>query len=145
MKITEDVEKRFWSKVGLPDENGCMNWLAYKNPHGYGQIKAGPRPVAAHRVSFALRVGTVPEGKEIDHLCRNRACVAPDHLEAVTHRANMLRGETIAAKNSKKTHCKSGHEFSDENTYITPAGVRQCRPCKNRRHSEMRGRRTGRT
>jgi len=143
MQISEDTERRFWSKVGLPDENGCMHWLASKNPYGYGQIKVGPRPVGAHRVSFALRVGIVSEGLEIDHLCRNRACVAPGHLEAVTHKVNMLRGETFGAHNSTKTRCKHGHEFNAENTYMTPAGGRQCRPCKNRRHAEMRKRREG--
>lgn len=141
MQITEKIEKRFWSKVSLPDEGGCMSWLASKNPFGYGQIKVGFRPVVAHRVSYALRVGTVPEGMEIDHLCRNRVCVAPNHLEAVTHRVNMLRGKTIGAENSRKTHCKHGHEFSYENTYMTPTGARQCRTCRNRRHREMRRRR----
>jgi hypothetical protein len=80
-------------------------------------------------VAYELAIGPIPEGLTIDHLCRNRGCVNPAHLEAVTNRTNLLRGDGIAALNARKTHCKRGHEFTPENTYVWREGTRACRAC----------------
>ena len=80
-------------------------------------------------MSFALAGLRIPDGKELDHLCRNRKCVNPKHLESVTHRENILRGETIMAENARKTHCWRGHPLSGKNLKLKPNGHRQCRAC----------------
>lgn len=86
----------------------------------------------AHRVAYELTRGKVPTNMCLDHLCKNRLCVNPEHLEIVTLVENVMRGESLHARNARKTHCKSGHEFTKENTYIHPQrGSRLCRTCRN--------------
>ena len=116
-------EQRFWRKV---DKSGdCWLWTG-ATTYGYGALTIGQRPRKAHRVSFEWAGGTVPEGMELDHLCRNRACVRPDHLEPVTHAENMRRG---AAARPLSTHCRRGHELTEANTVRHSNGQRQCRAC----------------
>ena len=99
---------------------------------GYGRIRAnGSRPYA-HRFLYEQWVGTVPEGLQIDHLCRNRACMNPMHVEVVTCKVNIQRGNTGKTKRQPKTHCLRGHEFTPENTYIYRGG-RYCRACARAR------------
>jgi len=121
---------RFWPKVEKTD--GCWNWIAGKNAHGYGAIAAGQGKnksmLRAHRVAWELTNGPIPEGLQLDHLCRNRAYVNPAHLEPVTQRENMLRGEGVTGTNSRKTHCKNGHSLSDALMHLKP-GWRRCREC----------------
>ena len=132
--MNPEVVARFWSLVDKDRPNGCWTW-GY-NKSRYGRFWNGLRTVPAHRFSYELHNGPIPEGLDIDHLCRNHACVNPAHLEAVTHRENVLRGEGVAAVNARKTHCIRGHEFTPENTGYQNGGKRFCRTCVNARHRE---------
>lgn len=128
------AEKRFWEKVKKGDV--CWTWTGMKISKGYGYFWVDGVMQAAHRYSYELLAGPIPKGLELDHLCRNPACVNPDHLEPVTHRENSLRGESPAARNARKTHCKHGHPFSGANLYIHPTtGQRRCRACTAARNS----------
>lgn len=100
--------KRFWSKV-KKDPNGCWNWTAHKNMWGYPIFWFNGKNIMAHRFSYEMTKGNIPVGLFLDHLCRNRECVNPDHLEPVSTRENILRGETPASRNHRKTKCMRGH------------------------------------
>lgn len=115
----------------MPD-GGCWRWTGAFQNAGYGQY--GKPPVLAHRWAYELHVGPIATGLVIDHLCRNRWCVNPKHLEVVTLAENILRGESLPAKNKRKTHCPKGHPYDDENTYFTSQGWRICRSCNRERH-----------
>lgn len=96
---------------------GCWEWLGHK-ANGYGRFSVNDREVQAHRLVYELFVGQIPEGLQIDHLCRNPGCVNPKHLEPVTQEENILRGESYCAIATRKTECKNGHPFTPENTRI---------------------------
>lgn len=119
---------RFARYVQRGDE--CWEWTGARNAYGYGVFKLDGRVVMAHRFSYEAEVGLIPDGLQLDHLCRVRHCVNPAHLEPVTSRENLLRGSTITAANAAKTHCKRGHEFTPENTYVDKKGRRDCRACR---------------
>jgi hypothetical protein len=108
--------------------NGCWLWTASLDACGYGRILWERRNKGAHRVVWELVVGPIRGDLTLDHLCRNRACVNPDHLEPVPLRENILRGNGVGVQNAAKTHCNSGHEFTPENTYWK-RGKRACREC----------------
>ncbi len=124
---------RFWEKVQKTE--GCWYWTASLRGNGYGQIYIGERPgqsayiAPAHRVAYELLVGPIPEGLQIDHLCRNPRCVNPSHLEPVTSKENSLRGVSPSAFNSRKARCSRGHVFDGLNTYRYQNGKRGCRTC----------------
>ena len=108
--------------------SSCWLWAGSKYRNGYG--KYGKKGIMAHRIFYTLFKGSVPEDMCIDHLCKERSCVNPDHLEIVTLVENVLRGESTHAKNARKTKCKKGHTFTAKNTYIQPSrGSRACRKC----------------
>jgi hypothetical protein len=123
-----DRLKLFWAKV---DKSGdCWLWTSILSHNGYGRFWDGDRFVQAHRFSYELAGGQIPDGYHVDHLCRTRACIRPDHLEAVTPRENTMRTLNVVAVNARKDRCESGHEFTAENTYHPPGRVRrQCRTC----------------
>lgn len=134
-----DVQQRFMSKVIVRPRTRCWIWIGAKSygisgkaadPYGYFLFEKKNR--LAHRVSYQLHVGPIPEGKQIDHLCRHTLCVNPDHLEPVTPRENVRRGYSFKPK---ATHCANGHEMTAENTYLKPQSTtvkarRECRTCR---------------
>lgn len=130
-------------------ETGCHVWTGPISNRGYGKLsvtQAGYKAenFSAHKASYELTRGRVPSGLVLDHLCRNRICVNPDHLEVVTQRENTLRSPVApAALNSAKTHCPQGHEYTPENTYVwtsktthkyTSRACRQCLQAYRRRY-----------
>ena len=150
-KVLRPAIDRFADKIALT-ESGCIEWIGGLNGVGYGQFYIGGRQSFdetgkgyAHRWSYEYHVGPIPAGLHLDHLCRNRACVNPDHLEPVTIRENLLRGETTTAAHAKKTHCPAGHPYWGKNLYVHPTkGQRICREC-NRLRSAARYRRIAQT
>lgn len=132
--MNESDLKRFTAKYTVL-ENGCWQWIAAMKSNGYGVFSMGGRAgrdYYAHRLAYEHYIGRIPEGMQIDHLCRNRACVNPTHLEPVTMKENLLRGQGPTGTNARKTHCKYGHPFTAENAYIRPNGTRHCRKCMNK-------------
>jgi len=149
--LTDRKRELFWGKVDkqgpLPDRTDplvtapptpCWIWTAALSEAGYGaftppeEIRRG-NTAAAHRISYMEIEGGIEEGLEMDHLCRNRTCVNPEHLEAVTRQENLLRGETVSAMRSRITHCPQGHEYTADNTAISTRNQRSCRTCKRGR------------
>ncbi len=119
---------RFWSKVAqVGNVCECWEWTASRNKAGYGAFGCNGKTVRAHRFAYEDSIGSVPAGLELDHLCRNRGCVNPWHLEPVSHRENMMRGDT-GKHLSDRTHCPSGHEYNESNTRIYRS-MRYCREC----------------
>jgi hypothetical protein len=118
----------FWKHVKKTPS--CWLWTAYKDKNGYGKVTYFQKVTYAHRVAYSLIKGIIPDGLELDHLCRNTSCVNPNHLEPVTTKINCHRGISQAAINSRKTHCINGHELSGKNVYIRrDNGGRCCREC----------------
>ena len=132
MTELSDREKRFWSFVD-PNGQGCWLWHGRRGRATYGAFYFGGVSTPAHRVTFEMAFGPIPEGLQIDHLCRTPACVNPYHLDAVTRRENILRGIGKSAENARKTHCPKGHPYSGENLRVrkTKRGRRACRTCEN--------------
>ncbi|KKL99549.1 hypothetical protein LCGC14_1813320 [marine sediment metagenome] len=124
--MRQTTQERFDVKY-LKMADGCWHWVAQIAPNGYGRMQMGLKADLAHRVSYTLHKGPIPEDAQIDHLCRVRKCVNPDHLEAVTCQENLLRGETRAAENAAKVICVNGHDLTD--SWIRSNGARQCRQC----------------
>lgn len=121
-----DLTKRIAARVdGYPDAQVCWSWLGLVDTKGYGRIMVRYQEFKVHRVAYETWVGPIPAGLTLDHLCRNRRCVNPAHLEPVTNRENVLRGEGITAKLARKTNCLRGHPLPPPG----PDGRRRCRPC----------------
>ena len=132
---------RWWGSFLLGD--GCWSWIASKNNYGYGQFPVGYSKHAAHRMSYEMFSGPIATGMQIDHLCRNRSCVNPAHMEVVTQAENMRRGGGVAAENGRRTSCRSGHAYSKENTYrwVDKYGShRRCKTCDSNRYIANRDR-----
>ena len=137
------LHERFWEKVDRRGPDECWEWTASRTHRGYGRIRSEVgRHAHAHRVAYELLVGPIPEGLVIDHLCRNRGCVNPAHLEPVTAEENHRRGD-----HSKPlwSHCKQGHPLEGENLYVRAsgesAGKRQCQICRREAWRRQRAKR----
>jgi hypothetical protein len=117
-------------RIAVDPATGCWNWTGSINNSGYARMNHG----YAHRILYELHRGPIPEGKTLDHLCRNRRCVNPGHLEVVSGHENTLRGMGVAGQNAKRTHCRKGHEFTPENTIWRERADRhpwrECRTCR---------------
>ena len=131
------VTVRFWSKVNKTST--CWLWVGCQGGGRYGQFTIKKVRIAAHRFAYIEKHGTVPKGLELDHLCRVRLCVKPDHLEAVTRQVNLLRGEGWTAIHARKTQCINGHPFNLANT-ILRGPHRRCRTCKRKADTRRRER-----
>lgn len=120
---------RFWNKVRV-DPSGCWIWLGAKYHNGYGVfcISRG-KSVRAHRMAFTELVGPIPDGLQCDHLCRNRACLNPAHIEPVTHQENVLRGMSVTAENARKTTCAGGHSLVNAKLMTGKRKGRRCLEC----------------
>lgn len=128
---TNNLADRIRARVQV-DANGCWIWQGGVKSTGYGAISVRNRMRNAYAVAYEVFKGTVPKGLELDHLCRVRLCVNPDHLEAVTHRENVLRGTSPAAAHAVKTHCPRGHEYAGNNLKVfvrRTATQRRCAQC----------------
>lgn len=118
-----------WEHRVERQDGGCWLWLGPVNVEGYGTAISDGRRQGAHRLVYELLVGPIPEGRQLDHLCRVRRCVNPEHLDPVSQRENILRGHGSPALNARKTHCVNGHEFTDANTGRKRNGNRYCKTC----------------
>ena len=136
---------RFEAKVIRGD---CWLWMGARTSPGYGELQMGSMkdgtrgPQLAHRLAYEHWVGPIPADLEIDHLCRVRACVNPEHLRLVTRMENLMAAgsECVAKRNAEKDHCLHGHAFDLENTYHRSNGWRECRTCVRDRQRERQRR-----
>lgn len=121
---------RFQKHIELDLLTACWLWKRYRDKDGYGKFRSNEETTTlVHRISYEHWNGKIPKSLTIDHLCRNTSCCNPSHLEVVTLKENILRGNTIAAMHSKKTHCKNGHELSGDNLRLC-TGRRRCKTCE---------------
>ncbi len=128
-----DVKEHIWSKVMPEPNSGCWLWMGHIDAGGYGWVAYHGRDQRAHRASYEAFRGPIPTGLEIDHLCRVRCCVNPDHLEPVTRSENVKRGLVpilVRQRAAAIECCPAGHSYDEENTYVCGRGWRQCRACR---------------
>lgn len=122
------IERWLAKKVAIVGT--CWQWTGSKTGNGYGQSSVGGKVLMAHRTFYEHFKGTIPEGLDLDHLCKVRCCVNPDHLEPVTRSENLYRSDRVGKYNLLKTHCPRDHEYTPENTRRTSKGGRACRACE---------------
>jgi len=121
---------RIYDKL-LKKKSGCWQYIGKLDKNGYGRVRDNYTRKLIHRAMYEHLIGRIPDKMVIDHLCRNRGCVNPSHMEVVTQRENILRGYGVTARNSRKLNCKRGHGLNGENLYMTTKGSRQCIKCRN--------------
>ncbi len=137
-KLPSSIEERFWQRV-LPEPNsGCWLWTGSISPNGYAVFwYRNKKNWTGHRYAYTSFKGPVPTGLDLDHKCRVRRCVNPDHLEPVTRLENLIRGDTKIGR-SKRPHCPHGHEWNEKTTRINRDGSRHCRECFRLREAARR-------
>ncbi len=129
---------RFWSKVEKTD--GCWEFRGYVRSDGYGQVCSPHfQSTLAHRISWELEGHEIGPHVILDHMCKNRACVKPEHLMSVTHGENSSRAGKLNP-NARKTHCPQGHEYTESNTFRDRRGSRHCKSCAHAARAERRRR-----
>ena len=132
--MARSAVERFYSKVDFGGAGDCWLWLGALDRGGYGSFYiAKGRKAKAHRFAYEHMEGPIPAALDLDHLCRVRHCVNPDHLDPVTRGENIRRGLVpvlVRARQAAKTHCPKGHPYDEVNTYVTPNGRRNCRACR---------------
>lgn len=111
-------------------KTGCWDWLGDMNQKGYGRLFYNGKKHSAHRVSFEMFNGPISEDLEIDHVCENRKCVNPAHLQQITHRQNIRNGRLMKSRRIPKTHCPQGHPYQGDNVLWTRGGYQYCRQCR---------------
>lgn len=136
-KMTDKQLRNFYDKIRLPNENGCMLWNG-ATARGYGRVRLDKTLFPAHRVSYYLAYGQPSPYLVLDHICGDRSCVNPDHLEPVTPKENILRGAGFTASHAKKTHCPKGHPYKGSNLTIGSKGERRCKICDRDWHRNYR-------
>lgn len=143
-RIAQNIDKNGPIPINRPDLGPCWLWNGTIDRNGYGQMGIGSltdasrRTVRAHRISYEVARGPIPGDLCLDHLCRVHRCVNPAHLEPVTNRENLLRGEGFVAIAARKTHCPQGHPYSGNNLYVPRSGGRQCKACWQLRRAQRR-------
>ena len=131
-KTRDRVLAKRYEDGEFADLSACWTWAGATFGNGYGHRQWDGKVRAVHRIAYMLAVGPIPAGLQIDHLCRTLLCFNPNHLEAVTQRENILRGYAPTAINARKTHCKRGHELTEENIYRQKSQPtwRMCDKCR---------------
>lgn len=132
------LRDRLIAKIKVNEITGCWEWTGYKMPNGYARIGIGQKGHYAHRVSYETFVGPIPPRLTVDHLCRVRHCINPSHLEVVTNRVNILRGNSPSAEQARWTHCRNGHALTGDNLSVSKNGKRRCVACNRKWHRQRR-------
>jgi hypothetical protein len=136
--MQQEAIDRFISRINFTANNACWNWCAGKNNSGYGSFSAGGKAYGAHRFSYIITFGDISNDELVCHSCDNPSCVNPNHLWVGTVKDNIAdkvrknrqpKGDSHPRPKSKRTHCLSGHEYNNENTYWTKSNHRKCRRC----------------
>ena len=133
------AHERFEKKIEKTET--CWNWVGGISGTGYGNFWLLGKSISAHKFAYLMFKGNIKKGLQIDHLCKNRKCVNPEHLEVVTCRENLMRGNGFNRVNAEKTHCPAGHAYDEQNTYynVVKSGfLRVCRKCRALRENKRR-------
>ena len=136
--LTDKELKRLESKFDRTNDGSCWVWKGPTTIWGYARFWLRRKGVYAHRLMYTLYRGPIPNGLILHHVCKNPSCVNPNHLTPISNKKNILWGNSPSAVNFRKTHCKQGHEFTKNNTYIASDGERGCRKCHANRQKKYR-------
>jgi hypothetical protein len=145
VKISADIKDRLWGRV-IIQPDGCALWTGAVQSSGYGHMSVGEGRIQyVHRISYSISHGEIPPGFVVDHICSNRLCVAPGHLEAVSlaenNRRTWARGRGVnvnIGEARRKDVCPQGHPKNGENLYVTRTGAHQCKECRRQHQAKMR-------